>query len=124
MSQAILSLVTKICYNEIWVNDGSTSEDLLEYLPAVRTCPGPVLFDTCSDSFVRSRCKNDVFDVQDNISNIFFNTWIAHRTHEELRQNALEVIAAPGIDESNVRLIELPNVWPKPGSNGEIVNLT
>ena len=32
------------------------------------------------------------------------------------------VTAAPGIDESRVRRSELPRVWPKPGSSGEMEN--
>jgi hypothetical protein len=31
------------------------------------------------------------------------------------------VTAAPGIDESNVRRIELPSVYPKPGSSGSMM---
>ena len=32
--------------------------------------------------------------------------------------NLTVVIAAPGIDDNNVRRSELPIVWPKPGSSG------
>ena len=32
------------------------------------------------------------------------------------------VMAAPGIEESNVRRRELPSVYPKPGSKGSMMN--
>jgi hypothetical protein len=31
-------------------------------------------------------------------------------------------MAAPGIDESRVRRIELPRVYPNPGSSGSMMN--
>ena len=34
----------------------------------------------------------------------------------------MEVTAAPGIEDSRVRRRELPKVYPKPGSNGSMVN--
>ena len=36
--------------------------------------------------------------------------------------NLTVVMAAPGIDERSMRRIELPMVWPRPGSNGPIEN--
>jgi hypothetical protein len=34
----------------------------------------------------------------------------------------MEVTAAPGIDDSNVRRIEFPRVYPNPGSSGSMMN--
>jgi hypothetical protein len=88
--------------------------------PAV-TSPGPRLSQrsvTASSAWTRNTTsfRFKMMSVTSSFTpGSVVNSWRAS-------SNRTWVTAAPGIDDSSVRRIELPSVWPKPGSRGLTAN--
>ena len=90
-------------------------------MSAAVTSPAPRLAQVHDHRLVLLRGQHQALEVQDDLGDILDH---ALQGGELVLVSLIlmEVTAAPGIDDSNVRRIEFPRVYPNPGSSGSMMN--